>query len=215
MKNNSNNYILSYTEKTNKKWSWKLVDKDWNGEDFAAALEVDLSLVKVEQQGKSYWLVTDLAASPQSIKGFPLEITLLQITYKEQEAVFAMELDIQFKLSTATVKKHLDTGFGNTLTKKEQEQILEVLFDSNKGLPTGFELEHIWTKGEELSENTPTLMRKFLLLNKDETLHISKISANAASVVTDIKDPGMDGIFGGKADWQVYTNDDSFCQPLY
>jgi len=208
--------IPIYLQLKNKKWTWKLVDEDFDGNDFAAGLEVLVGLAKVGQEGgRNYWLIEDVMSSPQTIRGLVIEIVRLAVTYKEQEGTLAMELDIQFRLGTE-VRSGANgaTGIETNLEKDKRVQLMAALFEQGESVRTGFKMTQVWTQSTLNDLTTPLISRKFLFINENNTLTTNELSRESPDVINNIFDPGMDGIFGGKADWKLITNETEFCKAL-
>jgi len=205
---------FTYEQLVNKKWIWKLVDKDLIGEDFAALLEIHVSFTQIKQQEKNYWIISSLNAYPQTIEKFSLNITLLKVVYREQYGKLVMELHIEFQPGASPNHRYLDNGYEADLQELEKNKLALALFGIHKGVQPGFVLEHTWKKDNTIELTTSTITRQFIMNNEEDQLTIKQVGTSSEREVQTIKDPGMDCLFGGKADWVVTSNEEEFCKAL-
>ena len=100
------------------------------------------------------------------------------------------------------------------MKETEQRKLTEALFGTKTGVQSGFLLEHTWTKDDTIELTTSIITRQFIMNNKGDQLIIKQVDASSERDVQAIKDPGMDSLFGGKADWIATSNEEEFCQSL-
>jgi len=210
---------LSYDAIKNRKWSWKLVDKDVVNHDLGGKVDILYEFGKVQRGQNSYWILYNVRHNVQSTTGLKIDIGTVESKYLSLQGKLVFTINFEFTLTTSEITKSSETTLSGSLEASQQQKIAvalpspqgEVSGETSAGVKAGLNVGQKWTTSKTLSAAQAMVSRQFTCINDGKGGLKIEVTNKTNPDYTGI-DTGHDYL--GAEEWEVTVNDDSFAGSL-